>query len=308
MQQQVYYSNGKLLLSGEYLVLHGAKALAIPLKLGQDLRISKSQGNRLRSLSWKSYENNKVWFEIELSINDFSIQQTSDRKIADQLINYLKVAKKLNPEFLGKNSSLEIQTNLNFKRNWGLGSSSTLINNIANWAKIDAYKLSDLTTEGSAYDIACASSDTSIFYQLNEQNRIIENANFNPPFKDHLYFIYLGKKQNSAESVSGFKKLKKPPTHLIEEVSELGKIMASTNDLLEFNKCIKSHEDLIASILKSKRVKPEYFNDFEGEIKSLGAWGGDFILVSSQIESAGVKDYFNQLGLKTIFKYSDLSL
>jgi mevalonate kinase len=307
VQQQVYYSNGKLLLSGEYLVLQGAKALAIPLKLGQDLRISTALENSTNSLSWNSYENNKLWFQLELSIKDFSIQKTSDRKIADQLISYLQVAKELNPEFLSGNSNLKIQTNLNFNRNWGLGSSSTLINNIANWAKVDAYQLSDLSTEGSAYDIACASSEQSIFYQLTGKKRNIENANFDPPFKDHLYFVYLGKKQNSANSVSEFKKLEKPSSKLINEISELGNLMASTNNSNDFNNCIKTHETLISSILKTEPIKQKHFSNFNGEIKSLGAWGGDFILVSSQMEFSKVKDYFYQLGLKTIFKYSELS-
>jgi len=30
-----FYSNGKLLITGEYLVLDGAKALALPTKYGQ---------------------------------------------------------------------------------------------------------------------------------------------------------------------------------------------------------------------------------------------------------------------------------
>jgi len=35
------YSNGKLLLTGEYLVLEGATALAVPTKFGQDLKVEK---------------------------------------------------------------------------------------------------------------------------------------------------------------------------------------------------------------------------------------------------------------------------
>ena len=34
-----YYSNGKLLITGEYSVLEGAKSLAIPTNFGQDLVI-----------------------------------------------------------------------------------------------------------------------------------------------------------------------------------------------------------------------------------------------------------------------------
>ena len=34
-----FYSHGKLLLTGEYLVLDGALALAVPCKLGQSLTV-----------------------------------------------------------------------------------------------------------------------------------------------------------------------------------------------------------------------------------------------------------------------------
>ena len=35
--KKTFYSNGKLLITGEYVVLDGAKALALPTKYGQNL-------------------------------------------------------------------------------------------------------------------------------------------------------------------------------------------------------------------------------------------------------------------------------
>ena len=56
-----HYSNGKLLLTGEYLVLDGAKSLAIPTKFGQDLVISKIKEPQL---IWGSFTNTgECWFE-----------------------------------------------------------------------------------------------------------------------------------------------------------------------------------------------------------------------------------------------------
>ena len=37
--EKTFYSNGKLLITGEYLVLDGAKALALPTKYGQYLTV-----------------------------------------------------------------------------------------------------------------------------------------------------------------------------------------------------------------------------------------------------------------------------
>ena len=47
-----FYSNGKLLITGEYLVLDGAKAFALPTKFGQNLIVEKgnNQGNKMEKL------------------------------------------------------------------------------------------------------------------------------------------------------------------------------------------------------------------------------------------------------------------
>lgn len=306
MHQEYFNSNGKLLLSGEYLVLYGAKALAIPLKLGQDLIVEHFQTFEPKTIRWNSFENNKLWFEMEVGADDFSIQKTSDLKIASQLLNCLQRAKELNPDFLKAKQDIEVRTNLNFQKEWGLGSSSTLINNIAGWAQVDPYKLLEQSFGGSGFDIACASANQAIFYQRNKNKISIEKVGFNPTFKDGLFFIYSGKKQNTSKSVVDFREMDKPSTMLISEISQISEIMAKTNSLDEFNKCIQSHEKIMSSILKLKPIKSELFSDFDGEIKSLGAWGGDFMMVSSKADFSWVKAYFHKMGLNIIFKYSDL--
>ena len=56
-----YYSNGKLLLTGEYLVLDGAKSLALPTKMGQNLTVERIQDSQL---IWASYTHTgDCWFE-----------------------------------------------------------------------------------------------------------------------------------------------------------------------------------------------------------------------------------------------------
>ena len=46
--EQNYYSNGKLLLTGEYVVLDGAKALAVPTKFGQLLNIKQGTNKQVK--------------------------------------------------------------------------------------------------------------------------------------------------------------------------------------------------------------------------------------------------------------------
>ena len=56
-----FYSHGKLLLTGEYAVLDGALALALPTQYGQSLSIRPSTEG---SLLWKSLDDrNHCWYQ-----------------------------------------------------------------------------------------------------------------------------------------------------------------------------------------------------------------------------------------------------
>ncbi len=56
-----FQAHGKLLLSAEYMVMHGAKALAVPLKMGQTLEITHTESKPTPS-TWKAFFNKKLWF------------------------------------------------------------------------------------------------------------------------------------------------------------------------------------------------------------------------------------------------------
>jgi len=66
------------------------------------------------------------------------------------------------------------------------------------------------------------------------------------------------------------------------------------------------HEDLVSSVLGKVKVKRELFPDFPGEIKSLGAWGGDFVLAASKAGSKEVLDYFRSKNLETVFGWKEI--
>ena len=77
----------------------------------------------------------------------------------------------------------------------------------------------------------------------------------------------------------------------------------SSNNLIEFQNCIKKHELLLSKELKRKPIKEILFKDYKGEIKSLGAWGGDFILAAGPIDSPS---YFTKKGFKTIIPFKKM--
>jgi len=299
-----FYSNGKLLITGEYAVLDGALALAVPTKYGQSLKVMPISENKI---IWKSidYENH-IWFEDEFSIEQIvsgSISPSND--ISKRLIQILNAVKLLNPVFFNNKTGFSITTILDFPENWGLGSSSTLINNIASWAKVDAYKLLELTFGGSGYDIACAQHDIAITYQLKNLKPEVHQINFDPKFKDQLYFVHLNKKKNSREGILQYNKNKKTVFSKISDINSITKNIIDCTSLEDFNQLINSHEVIISSIIKQPIVKESFFKDFNGSIKSLGAWGGDFVLVSS---IGNPTDYFKHKGYSTIIRYSDMVL
>ena len=107
-----YYAHGKLLITGEYLVLDGAMALAIPTKLGQSLEVNTF--NIKNQLEWKSYDiNQQIWFHCLLTPT-FEIKETNDLKKSNRLISLLKETVKLNPEFSNKLFGSSVITQLEF--------------------------------------------------------------------------------------------------------------------------------------------------------------------------------------------------
>ena len=266
------------MISGEYLVLKGALALALPLKFKQEISISEQSG--IPSLRWKSLVNNNLWFQATLLLPDLQIIETNEVNLAGTLQKILKAAKLLNFSFLGSSCKYQVTSTMDFDPAWGIGSSSSLISNIAYWANCDAFELNNLIFNGSGYDIACARSPSPIIYQLENNKPSFRTALFHPVFNRQLYFIYLNRKQNSRESV-GKAGISAVSSKDISEISAITLGLEKATNLQTFQILMDKHEEIISKIIQIKPVKSLYFSDFNGSVKSLGAWGGDFVLVAS---------------------------
>ena len=298
-----FYSHGKLLLTAEYVVLDGAKALAVPTVFGQQLTVTPI---KTPHIDWTSFDNqNNVWFSDIITIADIISLKDTGNEVSNRLIQILNATKQLNPKFLDNNEGFKITTTLEFPQNWGLGTSSTLINNIAQWAKVDPYKLLALSFGGSGYDIACAQHDTALVYHIDNKQPKTELIAFNPSFSDHLYFVHLNKKQNSRDGIAHYKANRHNTTETIKAIDSLTQKMIDCDTLIAFQSILDTHEQLIGQITNQTPVKDALFNDFDGSIKSLGAWGGDFILVASKTNPT---DYFKSKGYTTILSYNKMVL
>ena len=292
-------------------MLEGAAALAVPTKFGQDLSVEKIKEPQL---IWGSFTNTgDCWFEAvfelpKLRLVNATFNSDSDGSadfIAETLQDILVETRKLNPEFLQSEQGFLVKTNLTFPRDWGLGTSSTLINNIAQWAKVDAFQLLWNSFSGSGYDIANAKHKTPILYQVNNQQPVVKQVDFTPSFSDQLFFVHLNKKQDSKAGIARFKEKREKIHNEIQLVSEISKQLIHEQKLSEFKKLIQEHEKIISSIIELPTVKERLFPDYFGTLKSLGAWGGDFILATGD---KNTPQYFKAKGYTTILRYSDMVL
>jgi mevalonate kinase len=292
-------------------VLEGASALAVPTKFGQDLSVEKIKEPQL---IWGSFTNTgDCWFEAVFELPKLRLVQATFKSdsdgsadfIAETLQDILLESRKLNPEFLKSEHGFQVKTNLTFPRDWGLGTSSTLINNIAQWAKVDAFQLLWNSFSGSGYDIANAKYNSPILYEVKNQKSVIKKVDFTPSFSDQLFFVHLNKKQDSKDGIARFKEKREKTNNEIQLVSEISRQLIKQQKLSEFEKLIHEHEKIISSIIELPTVKESIFPDYFGTLKSLGAWGGDFILATGNKDTP---QYFKTKGYTTILRYSDMVL
>lgn len=294
------------MLTGEYAVLDGAKSLGLPTKFGQSLIIKRTTGT---DINWESYDlHGKLWFESAISIFDFSAVNTTNPEISDLLQKVLKNAVRLNSEFLSQWNGFKIETNLEFPLEWGLGSSSTLIYLIAEWAEVNPLMLYFKSEQGSGYDVACAFSDGPVEYINSEDEVSYTEVDFNPKFKDNLFFVYLGKKQDSKQGIREYLKNVKRKPALVKSITKITEGIQDVESLSAFEALLTKHEEIIADHTGFERIQEKQFKDYSGVIKSLGAWGGDFILATSTNGLDSVKSYFENKGLTTILPYKDIIL
>lgn len=296
-----FYSNGKLLISGEYAVLDGALSLALPTKFGQSLEVSLLD---VPVLIWESFTSEKaLWFQAELQLEKLE-EQSADPKLAT-LQNILLAAQKMNPNFLNDGKGAFVQTFLTFPNEWGLGTSSTLINNIASWAKVDAFELLQNSFGGSGYDIACAQNAVAIQYQLIASHPNVIKIDFNPGFLAHIYFVYLNQKQDSKEGIQLYKNTKGDKKEFCTKISEITEKITETTSFQEFENLLKEHEQITGDFLNIVPLQQQLFQEYSGVVKSLGAWGGDFILVTGNQDTPA---YFKERGFETVLSYADMIL
>lgn len=306
MPTETYYSHGKLLLTAEYVVLDGAEALGLPTKFGQQLKVNTT--NLAKTINWKSLlHNQEIWLDFQFKWDEnFKFSSNSSLPEAKKLVEIFNWLAQQNSALFAKEQGYSFISTLEFPKNWGLGSSSTLVNNLAQWANVNAFALQDFAFGGSGYDVACAQNITPILFQKNQLQPKFQQVQFQPEFKNQLFFVYLNQKQNSRDAIQQYRSQSPENVELaVNRINAITHQILEVKQIEDFEALLKSHEKIIASLLGQFPIQKQRFPDYPRTLKSLGAWGGDFILAVGDLQD---RKYFQQKGFETILSYEEMIL
>ncbi len=298
-----FQAHGKLLLSAEYMVMHGSKALAVPLQKGQTLEIKHTESKQF--FSWKAYYNSKLWFAADFDPGTLKILDATNPEMALRLKNIIQACIEMMPSFQESLFRKDAVTRLDFSPDYGFGSSSTLISLLAEWAEVNPLDLHFMVSEGSGYDVACALADGAITYKLRDDLPQYQHIPFYPSFRENIWFAWLGRKQPTESHLREVARKINPGFDTIYKFSELTRAMIEATTLSEFRLVMEEHEEELSRILGKERISSS-FKSLPGSIKSLGAWGGDFVMIASEVGRESLEAYLAGEGIHTLYSYEEL--
>ncbi len=297
---KTYYGHGKLLISGEYFLMDGAWGFALPTRFGQRMEVKEIDAPYLL---WTSHaEDGSVWFQHDFNLKHGKVSTHGKDETTHQLLKFLHEAHALNPEFLKKANGFQVNTYLEFPSEWGLGSSSTIIYLLSQWAEVNPYQLLKATFEGSGYDIAIAERGKPLLYRWKSEEPEIQELALEWDFTDYLYFLHLNQKTDSRLEIEKYShKLISYEDDL--RINLISKELPRVKSLDRFVKLLEEHEKIVSRTLEIPTQKERLFPDFKGSIKSLGAWGGDFVLAISE---QNPEAYFEERGYATLIPFKEM--
>jgi mevalonate kinase len=294
------FSHGKLILLGEYAVLHGSNAVCLPLTTGQDLFYSFY---KTRDIHWKWSYNNQIISSLVMD-NQSCDLKTKDSGNYDWVKELFRLIREQNPQFLMEQGG-ELHFINYFPIEWGLGSSSATISSICRLAGVNPYIVNQALMGGSGADIASTSMDQWFLYRKKMPLPKITKIQDDYLFRNLTCFVYSGKKQQTASHLKEVGIIKSSGFIEVNEVNHLAERFVSVNDINELYEIISKHELLISKFVTMEPIGKQY-PDFKGMVKSLGAWGGDFFMAVSTEGAEYIKEFFIMKGYNNVFTWNEL--
>ena len=93
---------------------------------------------------------------------------------------------------------------------------------------------------------------------------------------------------------------------MAKKLTGITQSIISCSSLSKFITLITEHESIVSEHMGLEPIKTTSFSDFNGGIKSLGAWGGDFILAATNDGAQYVKSYFTQKGYDVVIPFNEM--
>lgn len=295
---------GKLFITGEYAVLRGGLSLVVPVHYMQHLVVAQGDEGKIQ---WISTWDDTTFLSATFLTSNFSVVSCSDSLRANYLSKLLQAVRRLDAGFL-TSGGYKVRSVMGANPQWGFGSSAQLTVNVARWAGVDALQLHGLVSSGSGADVACSLMAHAIHYSISMKQPKYEPVSFHPPFSDKLLLVYTNRKQDSSTSVKNFLLKRNLIDSVRDLISQITLEATQTTDIQVFAGLMHEHERLLASVLKQPTVQQSQFDGFPGVVKSLGAWGGDFVLA---IPSVGVDEaatWFLDRGYHTLLPFHETVL
>ena len=298
-----FHARGKLLLTSEYVVLDGTPAVAVPTHKGQRMDVLEAKDSGLLAWTARAHDGS-IWLQGSLERTPEgwrpSAAQESPASGLDAVSAVLTAAEHLRGTPLPGGS---VETFLEFPNDYGWGSSSTLISLVAQWAEVDALTLHFATQNGSGYDAVCALASGPIRYTRTGP----ASAQWVPVSLAHwphntLYLVHLGEKQRSAQDVVRYRNIAPNPL-LLKAVGEAAELLFRASSPQEWSEAARMHEEAMGKVLGRTPVAETRFANYPHAVKSLGAWGGDFVL--AQVLEASDLQWFKERGFLTVLPWSD---
>lgn len=288
---KTYYAPGKVLLAGEYLVIKGMEALAFPVKLGQWLKVWSvdTQGNS--KVVWEA-KNSKgeTWFKAEIDSDIMHANSCSDEAVAIDLVHLLQVVKSHKPQ-LFEHKTYRMETECEFPTEYGLGSSSTLVVMLAQWAQIDPFLLQHAVFGGSGYDVAVCQTAKPVVYWLENETPCWSPFALNPEWTSDWFLCFPGQKQNSRhaleETQDKIAAVMQDPLFKWQ-LDQILKGLKSPGSKVMLEAGLEMWQGILATVLGLQRSYDDLgISPIQGGVcKYLGAWGGDILLVNQTILDA----------------------
>lgn len=252
-------------------------------------------------ISWRCFDKDgRCWLSVlfEKSLEIINCTDTAKAVIIQRLLKFIRQKK---PACFKGN--LQFRFDLDFDRMFGFGTSSTLIALLSQWSGVDAYELSAQSFFTSGYDVAAATAKYPFIYSM--QNRLEQTFAFPEGIVGNLLFVYLGDKQSTFSRVKSFNQLGKGQESDVQEMNRIVDAALACKNIEEWEKLMEESEQLLSPLLNMEPVQKALFDDYPFKIKSLGAWGGDFIMATCR-DVDGCKRYFTNKNKSIFFTFSEL--